>query len=131
MTDRFADGRYRIVDEPTNLRLGAFAQPLILLMLPATVWLALFVSPLLFALPGLFGLVIGGRHRWRDPALGLLALVIHFAAIIAYDLAVENGLGKMLAAYAIDLVIAFTVLPLFFIIMGQHRTLILRAAMGR
>ncbi|MEO0908208.1 MAG: hypothetical protein AAFY07_11860 [Pseudomonadota bacterium] len=129
MTERFGDGRYRIIDEPKRIPLGGLAYPITLFMLPITLWLALIVNVLFFFIPGALGILIGGRHRWLDPLLCLLAIVIFIAGAVINLALLDNGMSEIAFQYAQDIRIALTALPLFFIVQGQHRTLTLRRAL--
>ena len=129
MTQRFDDGRYRIVDEPKRIPLGGLAQPLLLFLLPITLYLALTVNLFFFLLPGALGLLIGGKHFWFDPLLSASSIVIFVTGSVISFVALDYGLSETGYDYALSVCIALAALPLFFIIQGQHRTLVLRAAM--
>ena len=120
-------GRYQIPGEPEGQKLpGAIPSPFWLL--PISIYLALAYSFWFFLLPGALGFLIGGRHRWRDPLLALLAVAIFLAAGVAVGLWQMNGLSGLWLYYAHDLRLALTTLPLFAVIMGQLRTQQLRSA---
>ena len=124
------DGRYRIEDEPARSPLrGAAPSPFWLL--PITLYLGLAYSIFFLLLPGLLGFLIGGWHRWRDPALAVLSIGIFIAGGLAIYFCVQAGLDGLLLGFAHDLRIAFTALPLFLIAHGQIRTLALRAVASR
>lgn len=131
MTERFDDGRYRIVDEPKRIPLAGMAGPLTLFLLPITLYLALTVSLFFFFLPGVLGLLIGGQHVWRDPLLCLLAVAIFVAGAVINVTALENGMSEVAFDYAQSIRIALTALPLFHVVQMQYRTLILRAALNQ
>ena len=102
-----------------------------IIFLPITIYCALMYHPLFFTLPGVLGILIGGPHRWKDPLLAVLSVAIFYGLDIGFFVYDRiYGMSPVAIAYSLDAVIALTVLPLFFIIFGQQRTLNLRAALG-
>ena len=122
--------RYRIVDEPGDPPFARFAIPPMWLLLPLTIYGALLWSPLFWLLPGVNGLIVAGRHRWRDLGLSVLALAIFIAGVIVLDVLRDHpataGLARL---YLRDLLLGLTVLPLIRVMLDQQATIDMRRAM--
>jgi hypothetical protein len=122
--------RYQIVDEPSDPWFARFAISPMFLLLPLTVYGALEWSVLFWLLPGVNGLVVAGRHKWRDLGLSVLALVLFFAGLIAMaELRAAGALAGLARGYATDVVLALAVFPLIRVMMDQHGTIELRRAL--
>ncbi|TIX49461.1 hypothetical protein [Alteraurantiacibacter aquimixticola] len=124
------DGRYRINDEAARLPVPG-TQLLIFLSLPLTVYLCLRYAVLFAFIPGAIGLLIGGRHRWFDPLMGVLTFLLNIFGNFVIVTTVELGLEHVLLLfYLTDLIIAIVFLPLFYSVWQQQRTVQLREAMA-
>ncbi|MEN3746388.1 hypothetical protein TPR58_04350 [Sphingomonas sp. HF-S3] len=100
--------------------------------MPVTILGAFSWSMFFWLLPGLNGLVLAGRHRWRDVGLSVLALVIHLAGMIAVFALREQGmLTGIWRQYAYDLVLVLTVTPLVKVMMDQQATVEMRRILRR
>ncbi len=123
------DGRYRIDDEPARMPLPGM-ELVIFIAFPLTIFLTLSFSLFFLAIPGVLGVIIGGRHRWFDPLLCLLSFVLFVVLAIIVGFLLDSGLEGLLAEYARDFMIAFMFLPLVYCFFQQQRTLQLRAAVA-
>ena len=73
--------RYQLPDEPKRPLWTRFWIPP-MVMLIATIYLALAVNPLFWLLPGVNGLLVNGNHRLRDIGLSVLALIIFIVGLV-------------------------------------------------
>jgi|GEM_PF-3516369 len=123
------DVRYRIDDEPARMPVPGM-DLLIFISLPATVFLALSFSLFFIAIPGVVGLLIGGRHRWFDPLMCVLSFAIFFFGGMVDRLLLDVGVSGLASEYLLDLYIALIFLPQVFVVIQQQRTVQLRRAVA-
>lgn len=123
--------RYRIADEPAPSRLSRLAMPPAL-VLPLAFYAAMQWSPLFLLVPGLNGLLIGGRDRWKGLGMAVLALVLLVAISVGVTLLARSGaVSRTTLGFVAILIDAAPALPLFALTLAQQRTLALRQALAR
>lgn len=123
------DGRYRIDDEPARMPFQGM-ELVIFIAFPATIFFTLTYSLFCLAIPGVLGVIIGGRHRWFDPLMCLACFVIFVIVAIVAGQLLDAGVDGLAAEYMRDISIALMFLPMVHVVMQQQRTLQLRRAVA-